>query len=150
MLLSCEVVLSDEVCTSTLLSCKLTKADIHANTHMCRHTRTLPYNLRCNMELTVCRYTRTLPYNLRCDMELTSTPIHPFFLFNIFLKPLPPHFIVGPALGQAGLNIMAFCKEFNAKTTGYKEGVPLRVNIQVSTLCLQCECECHKSGVRCL
>ncbi|KAF5826501.1 ribosomal protein L11, RNA binding domain-containing protein [Dunaliella salina] len=26
---------------------------------------------------------------------------------------------------------MAFCKEFNARTTGYKEGVPLRVNIQV-------------------
>lgn len=43
-------------------------------------------------------------------------------------KPAPP---VGPALGQAGLNIMAFCKEFNAKTTNYKEGVPLRVNVQV-------------------
>ena len=32
-------------------------------------------------------------------------------------KPSPP---VGPALGQAGLNIMAFCKEFNAKTQGVK------------------------------
>ncbi|MFP6873752.1 MAG: 50S ribosomal protein L11 [Verrucomicrobiales bacterium] len=30
-------------------------------------------------------------------------------------NPAPP---VGPALGQAGLNIMAFCKEFNAKTQG--------------------------------
>jgi large subunit ribosomal protein L11 len=28
-------------------------------------------------------------------------------------KPLPP---IGPALGSAGVNIMAFCKEFNAKT----------------------------------
>lgn len=28
-------------------------------------------------------------------------------------KPAPP---VGPALGQAGLNIMSFCKDFNAKT----------------------------------
>jgi len=32
-------------------------------------------------------------------------------------KPAPP---VGPALGQAGLNIMAFCKEFNAKTAEYQ------------------------------
>ena len=31
-------------------------------------------------------------------------------------KPAPP---VGPALGQAGLNIMAFCKDFNAKTADY-------------------------------
>lgn len=30
-------------------------------------------------------------------------------------NPSPP---VGPALGQAGLNIMEFCKEFNAKTQG--------------------------------
>ncbi len=29
-------------------------------------------------------------------------------------KPAPP---VGPALGQAGLNIMSFCKDFNAKTS---------------------------------
>lgn len=43
-------------------------------------------------------------------------------------KPAPP---VGPALGQAGLNIMAFCKEFNAKTANYKDGVPLRVYIKV-------------------
>ena len=32
-------------------------------------------------------------------------------------KPSPP---VGPALGQAGLNIMAFCKDFNAKTSEIK------------------------------
>ena len=32
-------------------------------------------------------------------------------------KPSPP---VGPALGQAGLNIMAFCKDFNAKTADLK------------------------------
>lgn len=43
-------------------------------------------------------------------------------------KPAPP---VGPALGQAGLNIMAFCKEFNAKTANYKEGTPLRVKLRV-------------------
>lgn len=43
-------------------------------------------------------------------------------------KPAPP---VGPALGQAGLNIMQFCKEFNAKTATYKDGVPLRVYVKV-------------------
>ena len=32
-------------------------------------------------------------------------------------KPAPP---IGPALGQAGLNIMSFCKDFNAKTTAIK------------------------------
>ena len=32
-------------------------------------------------------------------------------------KPAPP---VGPALGQAGLNIMSFCKDFNAKTADKK------------------------------
>lgn len=34
-------------------------------------------------------------------------------------KPAPP---VGPSLGQAGLNIMQFCKDFNAKTANYKVG----------------------------
>jgi large subunit ribosomal protein L11 len=35
-------------------------------------------------------------------------------------KPSPP---VGPALGQAGLKIMDFCKDFNGKTANYKVGV---------------------------
>lgn len=43
-------------------------------------------------------------------------------------KPSPP---VGPALGQAGLNIMAFCKEFNARTAEFRDDVPLRVSISV-------------------
>lgn len=43
-------------------------------------------------------------------------------------KPAPP---VGPVLGQAGLNIMTFCKDFNAKTAKYKEGLPLRVKLKV-------------------
>ena len=36
--------------------------------------------------------------------------------------PSPP---VGPALGQRGLNIMGFCKEFNASSAEYEPGTPL-------------------------
>jgi ribosomal protein L11 len=49
-------------------------------------------------------------------------------------KPSPP---VGPALGQHGLNIMAFCKEFNAKTSEFV----------VSSSCSMC-CMCRSHGVR--
>jgi large subunit ribosomal protein L11 len=36
---------------------------------------------------------------------------------------------VGPALGQRGLNIMEFCKAFNAQTQGMEQGMPLPVVI---------------------
>ena len=41
-------------------------------------------------------------------------------------NPAPP---VGPALGQAGLNIMEFCKAFNARTQEMEKGMPLPVVI---------------------
>ncbi|MGH7083612.1 MAG: 50S ribosomal protein L11 [Acetobacteraceae bacterium] len=41
-------------------------------------------------------------------------------------NPSPP---VGPALGQRGLNIMAFCKEFNARTQNLEPGMPIPVVI---------------------
>lgn len=40
--------------------------------------------------------------------------------------PSPP---IGPALGQAGLNIMEFCKQFNAQTQNIEEGMPCPVVI---------------------
>ena len=43
-------------------------------------------------------------------------------------NPSPP---VGPALGQHGLNIMDFCKAFNAKTQGAEPGLPIPVVITV-------------------
>lgn len=41
-------------------------------------------------------------------------------------NPSPP---VGPALGQRGLNIMQFCKDFNAATQGMEPGMPVPVVI---------------------
>jgi large subunit ribosomal protein L11 len=41
-------------------------------------------------------------------------------------NPSPP---IGPALGQRGLNIMEFCKTFNAKTQGMEPGLPIPVVI---------------------
>ena len=43
-------------------------------------------------------------------------------------NPSPP---VGPALGQHGLNIMEFCKAFNAETQGMEQGMPVPVIITV-------------------
>lgn len=43
-------------------------------------------------------------------------------------KPSPP---VGPALGQHGVNIMNFCKAFNAETQDMEKGLPVPVVITV-------------------
>ena len=43
-------------------------------------------------------------------------------------SPSPP---IGPALGQRGLNIMDFCKAFNAKTQNEEQGAPLPTTITI-------------------
>ncbi len=43
-------------------------------------------------------------------------------------NPAPP---IGPALGQRGVNIMEFCKSFNAKTKDLEQGTPIPVKITV-------------------
>ncbi len=43
-------------------------------------------------------------------------------------NPAPP---IGPALGQRGVNIMEFCKSFNAKTKDLEQGAPIPVKITV-------------------
>lgn len=45
-------------------------------------------------------------------------------------NPSPP---VGPALGQHGVNIMEFCKAFNAETQSLEQGMPIPVVISVYT-----------------
>src|ERR1700682_84602 len=43
-------------------------------------------------------------------------------------NPAPP---IGPALGQRGLNIMQFCKDFNAQTQKMEKGMPIPVTITI-------------------
>ena len=43
-------------------------------------------------------------------------------------NPSPP---IGPALGQRGLNIMEFCKAFNAQTQKLEKGMPIPVTITI-------------------
>jgi len=43
-------------------------------------------------------------------------------------NPAPP---IGPALGQQGVNIMEFCKQFNAQTQKMEKGLPIPVVITV-------------------
>ena len=43
-------------------------------------------------------------------------------------NPAPP---IGPALGQRGLNIMEFCKQFNAQTQKMEKGMPVPVTITI-------------------
>jgi large subunit ribosomal protein L11 len=43
-------------------------------------------------------------------------------------NPSPP---IGPALGQRGVNIMEFCKAFNAATDGIEKGTPIPTKITV-------------------
>jgi large subunit ribosomal protein L11 len=43
-------------------------------------------------------------------------------------NPAPP---IGPALGQQGVNIMEFCKQFNAQTAKMEKGLPIPVVITV-------------------
>ncbi len=43
-------------------------------------------------------------------------------------NPSPP---IGPALGQRGVNIMEFCKTFNAQTQGQEQGMPIPTVITV-------------------
>ncbi|QJC33791.1 50S ribosomal protein L11 [Enterobacteriaceae endosymbiont of Donacia provostii] len=43
-------------------------------------------------------------------------------------NPSPP---IGPALGQHGINIMNFCKDFNLKTSNLEKGIPIPVVITI-------------------
>ena len=43
-------------------------------------------------------------------------------------NPAPP---IGPALGQRSLNIMQFCKDFNAQTQKMEKGMPIPVTITI-------------------
>ena len=58
-------------------------------------------------------------------------------------NPAPP---VGPALGQHGVNIMEFCKAFNAHTAKLEKGAPVPVVITVYQDALNIQSASHKPG----
>ena len=60
-------------------------------------------------------------------------------------NPSPP---IGPALGQRGLNIMEFCKAFNAQTQGVEPGLPLPVPAIPPTGCCAAWCSSACAGSR--
>ena len=59
-------------------------------------------------------------------------------------NPSPP---IGPALGQRGVNIMEFCKSFNAKTKEMEQGTPIPVKITVYLGPLLHVRDAHAAGV---
>lgn len=61
-------------------------------------------------------------------MFLTKIGILKLKIISEKASASPP---VGPTLGQAGLNIMDFCKDFNKKSAIYKEGLQLNVKIKI-------------------
>ena len=54
-----------------------------------------------------------------------------YIKLHVMAKKATPSPPIGPALGQRGLNIMQFCKEFNAKTQDIEDGTPVPVVITV-------------------
>ena len=57
--------------------------------------------------------------------------LEPYFQMDIpagQASPAPP---LGPILGQHSLNIAQFCKDFNERTKGHKEGIPIPSHVYV-------------------
>ena len=79
--------------------------------HLCLHTRHLSSTLLARAQAA-----RTVSGMIRLTVPAGKA------------APAPP---VGPALGQKGVNIMEFCKAFNADTQGVEPGLPIPVVITV-------------------
>ncbi|GAA0169514.1 ribosomal protein [Lithospermum erythrorhizon] len=64
---------------------------------------------------------------------LTRRPIAATIRLTVMAAEARPAKPVGPALGQYRLNLMTFCKDFNARTQKYKADTPMSVTITAFT-----------------
>jgi hypothetical protein len=70
--------------------------------------------------------------------------LQPYFQMDIpagQASPAPP---LGPILGQHSLNIAQFCKDFNERTKGLKEGIPLPCHVYVKVRRLRSRRSLHR------
>ncbi|XP_058096279.1 uncharacterized protein LOC131241533 [Magnolia sinica] len=63
---------------------------------------------------------------------LTRRPVAATIRLTISARAARPAPLVGPALGQYRLNLMAFCKDFNAWTQKYKPKTPMSITITIT------------------
>jgi large subunit ribosomal protein L11 len=81
------------------------------------------------------KFSHATPSSLIERIKMSTGPrtVKQIVKFTIAAGKAAPQPPVGPKLGQMGVNIMGFCKDFNAATAHYEEGTPLTVKVVAYT-----------------